>query len=156
MKSILFVCLGNICRSPAAEGVMINLLKQNNITDFKIDSAGTSAYHVGEMADARMQDHARLRGYDLNSLSRRFDPKNDFKHFDLILTMDDSNYQNVIHLAENELQKSKVQKFTSWCKIHDISHVPDPYTKGAEGSEQVMDIIEDGCQQILNAINKSR
>lgn len=156
MKSILFVCLGNICRSPAAEGVMISLLRQHKITDFKIDSAGTSAYHEGEMADPRMQDHARRRGYELRSLSRRFDPTDDFKNFDLILTMDDSNYQNVISLAADEGQKSKVQKFTSWCKIHDINYVPDPYAKGAEGFEQVMDIIEDGCQQILNTINKSR
>ncbi len=152
MKSILFVCLGNICRSPAAEGVMTTLLKKHGISDVEIDSAGTSAYHEGDMADMRMQDHARRRGYELTSMARRFDPMDDFKKFDLILTMDQSNYNNVIRLAPQEELKAKVQRFTDWCEIHDVKEVPDPYSGGAQGFELVMDIIEDACQQILKKI----
>ena len=154
MKSILFVCLGNICRSPAAEGVMLSLLNKSGRTDIKIDSAGTSAYHEGEMADMRMQDHARRRGYELNSLARRFDPMEDFKNFDLILTMDASNYSNVLRLAPSEELKTKVQPFTKWCKIHEVSEVPDPYSGGAQGFELVMDIIEDACEQLLKEFDE--
>lgn len=155
MNTILFVCLGNICRSPAAESVMKTLLKKNGMDHIFVDSAGTSAYHEGDMADVRMQDHARQRGYELTSLARRFDPSTDFKKFDLILTMDNSNYNNVLRLAPNKEAEKKVVPFVKWCKVHEISEVPDPYTKGAEGFELVMDIIEDACQEILTTLKKT-
>ena len=151
---VLFVCLGNICRSPAAEAVFQKLIDKNNLkNEISCDSAGTSAYHAGEPADGRMSRHAKNRGYDLTSLSRGFKAPDDFQNFDMIITMDNSNYDNVIKLAPQISDQNKVSKLTSYCKIHRINEVPDPYAGGDEGFEHVMDIVEDGCSELFNVIH---
>lgn len=156
MISVLFVCLGNICRSPAAEGVFQKMIDENNLADqLRCDSAGTSAYHQGEPADGRMQMHARERGYRLTSLSRPFIAPDDFEMFDYVITMDDSNYQNVCNLDPSGQFRNKVVRMTDLCKIHDIAEVPDPYTGGAEGFELVMDIVEDGCTELLKKVTST-
>ena len=149
-KRILFVCLGNICRSPAAEGYFNFLIHQEKLTDkFFIDSAGTSAYHEGSNADGRMMAAAQQRGYELTSISRRFNPKKDFADFDLIITMDDDNLADVISVCPNEDLEQKIKPMIEFCTKHDVSHVPDPYYKGLDGFELTLDIVEDACEGLL-------
>lgn len=157
MVRVLFVCLGNICRSPAAEGVFQHMLEKNHLTDkIECDSAGTSAYHKGEPADGRMRAHAKERGYDLTSRSRPFIAPDDFENFDWIVTMDESNYLNVIKLTANQTYRNKVVRMTDFCTIHDIEEVPDPYAGGSDGFELVMDIVEDGCHGLLKKLEFNR
>lgn len=152
MKKVLFVCLGNICRSPAAEGVMKELVQRAGLQgQIKCDSAGTSAYHIGEKADARMIKHAQARGYKLESLSRKVDSR-DGETFDHILAMDQSNYEDLIGLFPKH--QHKIEKMTSYCKFHTYSEVPDPYYGGDEGFELVLDLLEDSCQQLLIKLKK--
>ncbi len=152
-KKILFVCLGNICRSPAAEGIMKKFVAQNNLDNIiEVDSAGTMGYHTGEGADPRMKRHAKNRGYDLTSAARRFDPKKDFPNFDYIVTMDDQNFADINSLDNEKKFHNKIFKMASFCKNHDIAEVPDPYYEGSEGFEYVLDILEDGCGNLLNKI----
>ena len=153
MKKLLFVCLGNICRSPAAEGVMKTLLKNQKMDDkVLVDSCGTSAYHEGERADHRMRTHATQRGYELDSLARGFRDEQDFEVFDYILTMDDSNYQKIVALDKAGKYKNKIIKVTDFCKKVDAVDVPDPYYGGPEGFENVLDILEDACDGLLKQI----
>lgn len=149
----LFVCLGNICRSPTAEAVFRAKLKEKGLHDLmKCDSAGTSAHHEGEPADARSREHAALRGYDLTSLSRPL-RDSDFAEFDMILVMDDNNYFDVMRMAgDNPVYKAKVHKFTDFCMIHNVDKVPDPYYRGDEGFELVLDIIEDASDGLLRKV----
>lgn len=146
---VLFVCLGNICRSPAAEGVFIHLIAEKGISDeFEVDSAGTSSFHVGERADSRMREHASMRGIELPSRARQFIAQ-DFKDFDAIIVMDDSNYQNCVRLASNDEQKEKVIKMADFCPKSGESEVPDPYYGGAAGFEKVLDMVHEGCENLL-------
>jgi len=149
MKKILFVCLGNICRSPAAHGVMESEISRLNLQgQFLIDSAGTSGQHDGELPDERMRRFSHARGYELDSLSRKF-TVNDFEEFDLILAMDKSNRENILKLDIDGKYKSKVKLFCEFCSSSDVIEVPDPYWSGRDGFEQVLDIVEDGVQGIL-------
>lgn len=149
---VLFVCLGNICRSPAAEGIFRKKLKIHNLSHLiTCDSAGTSAFHAGEPADARMIEHAQMRGYELTSLSRKLIPS-DLETFDLILTMDSSNLQNTLALDANGDFAHKVQPMVRYCRIHQIKEVPDPYYRGADGFEYVLDILEDACEELVLAL----
>ena len=149
MKRILFVCLGNICRSPAAEGVMQKLLERDQLTELiQLDSAGTSAHHEGEPADHRMRSVAKSRGYNLTSLARPFH-ESDFKNFDYILTMDNQNYQDVIDDDPHARYRDKVKPMVGYCKLHKIPGVPDPYYGGEQGFHQVLDILEDACENLL-------
>ncbi len=151
---ILFVCLGNICRSPSAEAVFKGIVKQANLHDqFEIDSAGTSGYHAGEPADQRMQTHAIERGYNLTSLSRPFNPATDFDHFDMIIGMDDSNMSNLKDMARTQSDVEKLHKMIDFCTQHDYDHVPDPYFGGSEGFEVVLDLLEDACEGLLKHLN---
>lgn len=154
MKKVLFVCLGNICRSPAAEGVFLKMVSDHHLADrIHVDSAGTGGWHVGESPDPRTIHHAKNRGYDLSPLRARQFESGDFDKFDLIITMDESNKSNVLKLAKNEEHRSKVKHLTSFCNIHqNVLEVPDPYYKGDEGFEYVMDLIEDACEQILKRL----
>lgn len=155
MKKILFVCLGNICRSPAAEGVFKQYLISKNLEqDFIVDSCGTSAFHQGEKADRRMRSAALNRGIELNSLSRAF-LKSDFKEFDPIVAMDDSNYNNLVAQAINEQQKSRIVKFCDYLDNNEYSEVPDPYYGGEQGFETVLDILQQGSEKLLNEIQNS-
>jgi protein-tyrosine phosphatase len=152
-KKILFVCLGNICRSPAAEGVMKYLIEKKGLQNrIYVDSAGTIAHHAGELPDARMRRHAEKRGIDLNSRARKFDKSKDFEEFDYIVTMDDENYRNIKMLDNDNKYGEKIKKMVTFCKQMKVSEVPDPYYGGAEGFELVLNILEDGCESLLERI----
>jgi protein-tyrosine phosphatase len=155
--NVLFVCLGNICRSPAAEAVFSNYLATLNLQDrFLIDSAATCANHIGEKADARMREMALQRGIEVTSLGRQFSGR-DFELFDFIIVMDDSNYENVIEQDVENRYSSKVSKMTNYCsdKYPSQSIVPDPYFGGMEGFEFVLDLLADASLGLLTHI-KSR
>jgi low molecular weight protein-tyrosine phosphatase len=153
MKKILFVCLGNICRSPAAEGIMKRVIEDADLENsFEVDSAGTIAYHAGEGADERMKHHASKRGYDLTSIARRFNPAKDFENFDYIIAMDNDNYYNIKSMDEKDKYDDKIYKMTQFCTRHDDEIVPDPYYLGAEGFENVLDILEDACDGLLEKL----
>lgn len=147
---LLFVCLGNICRSPAAHGVMLHMLKTQNLSDrFEIDSAGTSAHHEGELPDERMRSHAQKRGIALESRSRPFRHPQDFDQFDLILAMDFSNFNNLKKLTQNPEHHAKLRLMTDFCENSCTEEVPDPYYGGAQGFEEVLDLVTDGCLGLI-------
>lgn len=152
MHKVLFVCLGNICRSPSAEGVFTTMVASRNLTDlFHIDSAGTAAYHTGEMADSRMRSHASRRGYDLTSRARQIN-NSDLEEFDYILCMDKSNLRNVQALSAAHKYSQKIKLMTDYSKVLSYTEVPDPYYGGAQGFELVLDILEDACDGLLHEI----
>ena len=153
MKNILFVCLGNICRSPAAEAVFNALIKENGLEkEVQCDSAGTGAYHVGELADSRMRLLGTKRGYHLTSRARKVDADRDFDHFDYLIGMDRQNVQDLKSIARNESDKKKIFLMTDY-SIHDThDSVPDPYFGGDAGFELVLDILEDACQGLVRKI----
>lgn len=155
-KKVLFVCLGNICRSPAAEGVFRELVKAAGLaSEIHIDSAGTGSWHVGEPPDGRMIHYAKQRGYDLSDLeARQISAPEDFETFDYILTMDASNYKNVLALDVKKQHHHKVKPLTSFCRIHTANEVPDPYYKDENGFELVLDLLEDACAELLAHIKK--
>ena len=155
MIKVLFVCTGNICRSPAAEGIFKKFVRDANLeNDISIDSAGTIGYHSGELPDARMRKHASARGYNLDSRARQFNPKKDFEEFDYIITMDNYNYTDLIQLDRKKLYTNKLFKMADFISDKNISEVPDPYYGGAEGFEFVIDILEDGTKNLLTKIKK--
>ncbi|KGN71710.1 low molecular weight protein-tyrosine-phosphatase [Porphyromonas sp. COT-239 OH1446] len=151
---ILFVCLGNICRSPSAEGVFSAYVAQEGLSElFEIDSAGTSAHHEGEPADSRMRAHAARRGYTLSSLSRPV-VYEDFFRFDYIIGMDERNRQSLIDMAPTPEAEAKVSLLTDWMPRPRPDHVPDPYYGGAEGFERVLDILEMACPSLLEGLRQ--
>ncbi len=154
-KKLLFVCLGNICRSPSAEAVMNAMLTKANLSsDLKCDSAGIVGNHEGERADNRMRTHAARRSYDLTSISRQFKFKTDFDTFDLIIGMDDQNILDLQSQARNESDLKKIVKMTNYCsKFKHYTTVPDPYYGGEAGFELVLDLLEDACDGLLNELN---
>ena len=152
MKKVLFVCLGNICRSPAADGYLNHLIIKHELKNkVMCDSAGTSAYHTGEPADARMRESSLERGYPLNSISRAFNPVTDFKEFDYIIAMDNKNWKDLNSAASTDAQRDKIFKMVDFCTVHDVGGVPDPYYGAADGFELVLDIVEDACHGLLNS-----
>lgn len=154
-KNILFVCLGNICRSPSAEAVFKGIVKKAGLeNEYFIDSAGTGAWHVGKPADKRMRKHASLRNYDLTSIGRQFDPDTDFDEFDMIIGMDDENIETLKELARNEVDIKKIHKMTDFSKEWRYTEVPDPYYGGEEGFELVLDLLEDACVGLLETTIK--
>ena len=155
MIKVLFVCTGNICRSPAAEGIFKKFVRDANLeNDISIDSAGTIGYHSGELSDARMRKHASARGYNLDSRARQFNPKKDYEEFDYIITMDDYHYTDLIQLDRKKLYTNKLFKMADFISDKNISEVPDPYYGGTEGFEFVIDILEDGTKNLLTKIKK--
>ena len=153
MIKVLFVCMGNICRSPAAEGVFKKLVQSEKLDNFiEVDSAGTIGYHTGELPDARMREHASLRGYILTSRARQFDAKNDFEKFDYIVTMDDDNYSRILSLDKKNLYNQKIFKMTSFSSDKSVTEVPDPYYGGSDAFENVLDILEDSTNNLLRKI----
>ena len=152
-KKILFVCTGNICRSPSAEAVFKGMIKKKGLEGrFIVDSAGTSGWHAGEPADRRMQQHASKRGYSLTSISRRFDQKADFDRFDLIIGMDDDHISVLKSLARNETDLVRIKKMTDFSKEWSYTEIPDPYYGGEEGFELVLDLLEDSCEGLIEKI----
>jgi len=153
-KSILFVCMGNICRSPMAEGVFLHILKREHREhDFVVDSAGTHGYHAGELADSRMRMHATKRGYTLESRSRRV-TREDYENFDLIVAMDDANYDDLREKANSVDEKNKIVRMTDYCTKHQATHIPDPYYGGERGFEYVIDLLEDACENLITQVRK--
>jgi protein-tyrosine phosphatase len=151
-QKILFVCLGNICRSPMAEGVLRRLVANSGLDrEFSIDSAGTSAYHQGELPDARMRSHASRRGYHLTHLSRRV-RQEDLENFDLLIGMDNHNVEKLHGMAHTPEQQAKIKKMTDYCRHHDATEIPDPYYGGDSGFEYVIDLLEDACEGLLKQL----
>lgn len=152
---VLFVCLGNICRSPAAEGIMKKLVDKNDLQDFiEVDSAGTSGWHEGELPDERMRAHGEKRDYNFSSKARKF-KKSDFELFDYIIVMDKNNYNNVKAMADGRDQISKIKMMTEYSvQYSNHEYVPDPYYGGASGFELVLDLLEDACEGLLQTIKK--
>ncbi len=152
MEKILFVCLGNICRSPSAEGVMQSIVNTRGLDEkFYIDSAGTYGGHAGQRADSRMRQHASKRNYDLTSISRPLE-YSDFRDFDYIIGMDNENMRDIHSMDRKSQFAHKIFKMTDFCRICDEDVVPDPYYGGAAGFERVLDILEDACEGLLEDI----
>jgi len=153
MVRVLFVCMGNICRSPAAEGIFRKFAENANLgKQITVDSAGTIDYHSGELPDARMRKHALTRGYDLDSRARQFNPKKDFIDFDYIITMDNDNYSNITNLDHKNQYSNKILKMADFISDKNVREVPDPYYGGSEGFEFVINILEDGSKNLLTKI----
>lgn len=151
---VLLVCMGNICRSPTAEGVLRLLLRNNNLGDVvEVDSAGTHGYHVGEAPDSRTQRAAALRGYNLSQLRARKVARQDLDYFDLVLAMDKSNLDNLMRMASPE-QQSRIKLFMSYSKNFDDEEVPDPYYGLGHGFDLVLDMVEDAALGLIEQIKK--
>lgn len=151
---ILFVCLGNICRSPAAEAVMLRTVagRHEGGISWTIDSAGIGRYHIGDLPDRRMRAHARQRGLELDHVCRQVTAR-DFVDFDLIIGMDNANVSDLHRMAPDLHSEAKIhamaEYFTSSARY---DYVPDPYYEGAEGFELVLDLLEDACSNLYNRI----
>jgi protein-tyrosine phosphatase len=155
MKRILFVCLGNICRSPSAEAVFNTLIERKGLLkELQSDSAGTAAYHAGDPVDYRMKQFAKKRGYQLTSISRPVDSQRDFDRFDYIIGMDRQNVQDLKVLARDETDRNKIFLMTDFCISSKYDSVPDPYFGGAAGFELVLDILEDACEGLIRKLQK--
>lgn len=148
MQKILFVCLGNICRSPLGEGIMLHLIEKNNLP-FQVDSASTSNYHVGEAPDKRTIANAETHGVDLTSLRARQFTTNDFDAFDKIFVMDNSNLFDVLSMAKTEEHKQKVSLLLDLTHPGQQKEVPDPYFGGEQGFENVFNLVFQACEKIV-------
>lgn len=148
MRKILFVCLGNICRSPLAEGICLHLIKENNLKNIIVDSAGTANYHVNENPDKRTIANAKQHNVDLSQLKARQFNKSDFNLFNEIYVMDNSNYRNVINLASNNIEKEKVKLLL---KIDEFEYeeVPDPYYGNEKDFEKVFQLVYNASTILL-------
>lgn len=152
MVKVLFVCMGNICRSPTAEGVFRHLVKQAKAGDFiTIDSAGTHAYHVGEPPDTRSLSTAQSRQIDMSKQRARRVNVNDFEEFDHILAMDKSNQQQLMDMCPAHL-KHKIELFMNYANEFEETEVPDPYYGGARGFDHVFDLVEDASKGLINKL----
>ena len=152
---VLFVCLGNICRSPAAHGIFEHMVKESGLQDkIEVDSAGTYGGHRGELPDRRMRTAAMYRGYALTHKSRPVSSL-DFLDFDLIVAMDDQNYEDLMHLAPSVEATHKIKRMASYLTTHSISYIPDPYYMGTEGFTLVLDLLEEGCKNLFDEIKNA-
>ena len=154
VKKILFVCLGNICRSPAAEGIFKQKIKDRDLENlFVVDSAGTGGWHVGNLADRRMREAALSRGIELTSRSRKIDD-NDLYEFDHILVMDKDNLNAVKSLIKDDMHSmnSKIKLILNYSKKSKLEEVPDPYYGGLNGFEKVLDLLNDAIDELINSL----
>ena len=149
---ILLVCLGNICRSPLAEGIMGNMIKERKMNIF-IDSAGTSSWHAGEHPDKRAIETAAFHGVDISKLKARPFSDKDFSHFDKILVMDEMNFHDVIAQARSVEDRKKVRLFLEEAGGYYFNTVPDPYYGGPAGFEKVYLLLEEACKRILDKVH---
>ncbi|MDE7470108.1 MAG: low molecular weight phosphotyrosine protein phosphatase [Paramuribaculum sp.] len=154
---VLFVCLGNICRSPAAEGIMRETVERAGVSDgWVIDSAGTGNYHVGQLPDSRMRAHARRRGLNLTHRCRQV-TLSDFDDFDIIVAMDGSNEMNLRRLAPSHEAEAKIVRMADFFDMTTrYDHVPDPYYEGAEGFELVLDLLTDATLNLMDTVAARR
>ena len=152
-QRILFVCLGNICRSPAAEAMFQMLVDREGLNDsIVVDSAGTYGGHAGERSDVRMRRAAAARGIEMTHRARQV-KEVDFENFDRIIAMDDNNYEALFRLAPDRDAQNKIFRFREYLRRHnDWSYIPDPYYEGHEGFELVLDLLEDGCATLLEEL----
>jgi protein-tyrosine phosphatase len=154
MTKVLFVCMGNICRSPTAEGVFRKMITDAGLSELvQVGSAGTHSYHVGEAPDARAQQAARKRGYDLSTLAARQIAQEDFRDHDLILAMD---WENLALLQQQcpKAYKHKLHLLMRFAGEHDAATVPDPYYGSPDGFNTVLDYVEDACQGLIDVVRK--
>ena len=154
VKKILFVCLGNICRSPAAEGVFKQKIKDRDLEKlFVVDSAGTGGWHVGNLADPRMRETALSRGIELTSRSRKIE-KSDLYEFDHILVMDNDNFEAVKSLIKDDKNpvNSKIKLLLSYSKSSQLEEVPDPYYGGQNGFDKVIDLLDDAIDGLIDSL----
>ncbi len=165
--SVVFVCMGNICRSPTAHGVFAKRIEKAGLGALvRVSSAGTHAYHEGEPPDPRTQAHAAQRGYDLSALRARLLSPQDIEQASLVLVMDWDNLaltqdvaqsaaQDVAQQLPDEHQQRKIRRLTEFCLRHDSPVVPDPYAGGPQGFEHVLDLIEDACDGLLAHVQRT-
>lgn len=154
MVKILFVCTGNICRSPSAEGVLRHAAKQQQLSNnILVDSAGTHGYHIGENPDHRSINTAKARGIELSDLVARKFSHNDYEEFDLILAMDQSHYDQLYEMAPDE-HKERIKLFLEFADKTDETEVPDPYYGSQADFEHVLDLIETGTEGLLEKLQK--
>lgn len=154
MVRVLFVCLGNICRSPTADGVFRKVVEDEGLVDrIQVDSAGTAAYHVGESPDSRSVAAAARRGYDLSPLRARQARSQDFEDFDLVLAMDLDNLRNLERLCPSG-REDRLGLFLDFAENFSEREVPDPYYSGARGFDLVLDMVEDGCRGLLKHLRQ--
>lgn len=154
MVKVLFVCLGNICRSPTAEGVFRKLVQEQNLArEIEIDSAGTHAYHVGEPPDERAQAAALRRGIDISGLRGRRAEAEDMRTFDYVLAMDQENFENLRAICPTGLEP-KIRLFLEFAPNRPEEEVPDPYFGGAGGFDRVLDMIEEAALGLLEDIRR--
>jgi len=149
---ILLVCLGNICRSPAAENILQHLADADGLA-LTCDSAGTSGYHEGSPPDWRMSKALRQKGYPDWGRARRF-VREDFEKFDLILAMDEANYRDILALDPQQIHANKVHLICEYCTVHRDRSVPDPYYGGTEGFNYVIELLTDACTGLLASLSK--
>lgn len=153
--TVLFICLGNICRSPAAEGIMKSLVEKEGMSDdFFIDSAAIGSWHIGQLPDSRMRKCSAEHGYRFDSHARQFQ-KSDFQHFDLIVVMDNENYRAITSMASSQADKDKVVRIADYLTHHrEYTTVPDPYYGDYSDFELVIELLEDACQGLLDSIKE--
>ncbi|MEE3999418.1 low molecular weight protein-tyrosine-phosphatase [Tenacibaculum sp. FZY0031] len=151
MKKILMVCLGNICRSPLAEGILKSKVSSES---FIVDSAGTAGYHVGELPDRRSIEVARKYGIDLSSQRSRKFTRADFDKFDTIFAMDQSNYADIVALSKNKKQHEKVKMILNELYPNENRNVPDPYYGGDQGFENVYKMLDEACEMIASKLEQ--
>ncbi|GGO69771.1 protein-tyrosine-phosphatase [Bowmanella pacifica] len=147
--SVLFVCLGNLCRSPTAHAVLYTMASEQGV-EMQVDSAGTAAYHKGKLPDPRSREAGEARGYSFKGQRSRPVQVEDFSRFDLVLAMDNNNLRDLLAVCPPEHQH-KVRLFLEFSE-HDESEVPDPYYGGRQGFELVLDLIEQGCTVLLSKV----
>ena len=153
--TVLFICLGNICRSPAAEGIMKSLVEKEEMSDdFFIDSAAIGSWHIGQLPDSRMRKCGAEHGYRFDSHARQFQ-KSDFQHFDLIVVMDNENYRAITSMASSQADNDKVVRIADYLTHHrEYTTVPDPYYGDYSDFELVIELLEDACQGLLDSIKE--
>ena len=155
-KSVLFVCMGNICRSPTGECVFRRYVEDQGMGEhIRIDSAGTIAYHVGEPPDARMREAGRHRGIEIEGTARQFE-FDDFERFDLIIAMDRENLRDILQQDAEGEYRGKVRLLCDFVPDAQTRDVPDPYYGGQKGFEQVLDLIESACPGVLSALQNGQ
>ena len=150
---LLFVCLGNICRSPAAEGIFNHLVRKHHLQErFEADSAGIGHWHVGDMPDKRMRAHGAKHGYQFDSRARQFSPS-DFNRFDMIIVMDQQNASDIRSMATSPYDLRKVHLMAEYLRHHPMHrHIPDPYYGSDQQFEMVIELLEDACQGLLDTL----